>query len=188
MPESPSTQDITHLLQQARHGGDAVRNRLFEVVHQHLKQIALRYMKNERPGHTLEPTALINEAYLRLFGSLDAISWEDRSHFFGIAARQMRLILVDYSRRKKAEKRGSGGIQVTLSHAEGIAETQDFEDLHSALCEIEKNAPDVGQVIELKFFAGMEDREVAQALGINFAKVRRNWEFGKAFLYHRLKS
>src|SRR5262245_31532211 len=109
--------EVTHLLHEARGGNDAVQNRLFEVVHDQLKKIAIHYMKYERPGHTLQPTALVNEAYLRLFGSVEAIPWKDRVHFYGIAAKQMRQILVDHSRRKRAEKRGSGGIHLTLSHA-----------------------------------------------------------------------
>jgi RNA polymerase sigma factor (TIGR02999 family) len=188
MPSSTLSQEVTQLLRQVRGGNDAGKNRLFDVVHEQLKRIAIRYMKNEKPGHTLQPTALVNEAYLRLFGSIEAIPWEDRAHFYGVAARQMRRILVDHSRKKKAGKRGGAGVHLTLSHAEGIQAGQDFDGLESALQELEQKAPDVGQVIELRFFAGMEDKEVAEALGISFAKVRRAWEFGKAFLYHRLKT
>jgi RNA polymerase sigma-70 factor, ECF subfamily len=188
MADQPTAQELTALLHRAQRGDDEERNRLFEAVLSQLKRIAAQQMRGERPGHTLQPTALVNEAYVRLFGAGNSISWQGRGHFYAIAAKQMRQILVDHARKKKAEKRGSGAIQVTLSHAQGVFQSNpDYEELEQALQELEAKAPDVAKVIELKFYAGLGDKEVALALNVSFASVRRDWEFGKAFLLHRLE-
>lgn len=182
----PST-ELTEVLHRVRGGDKAAADRLFGVVHKQLRKIASNQMAGERPGHTLQPTALVHEAYFKLIGDIDRISWQDRAHFFAIAARQMRNVLIEHSRKKKAEKRGAGGVKLTLSHAEDASrKDHPFEDLEEVLAELEKKDPRVAQIIEMKFFGGLEDKEVAHVLGISFAQVRRDWTFGKSFLFRAL--
>ena len=184
--ESPDKSEITRLLAAARKGDAAAANRLFDQLQGEMRRLAGYYMSAERPGHTLQPTALVNEAYMRIFGG-ESVEWQDRAHFFAAAARHMRNILVDYARKKKTEKRGEGGVKVTLSHAEGLGKPdQDFEELSEALTDLERLQPGPARVVELKFFGGLADREVAEALSISFAQVRRDWEFARAWLFHRL--
>ena len=143
-------------------------------------------MANEAPGHTLQPTALIHEAYLRLLGS-SSIEWQDRAHFFALMAAQMRRILVDHARKRGARKR-SGGMRLTLEHVEGIAPKRD-EDLlavDQALTQLTEVDPRASRVVELKFFGGLEDRETAEVLGVSIPTIQRDWTFAKAWLLKSL--
>jgi RNA polymerase sigma factor (TIGR02999 family) len=184
---SNSSPDLTVLLARARSGDAEGSNELFELVQHHLRRIAGFHMQNERPNHTLQPTAVVNEVYLRLFGAAEGISWEDRTHFFAIAARSIRQVLIDHARKKRAEKRGGPNIAVTLSHAEGVVpDDQDFEKLDDVLTDLEKLDPQAARVVELKFFVGLEDKEIAETIGVSFARVRRDWEFARAWLRHQM--
>ena len=182
-----SSAELTAVLRRIRSGDKAAADALFAAIHKQLRKIASNLMAAERPGHTLQPTAVVHEAYFKLVSDIDRVSWQDRAHFFAIAAREMRNVLIDYARRKKAAKRGGGAVKLTLSHADHTPESdQEFEKLEDALAELERREPRVARIIELKFFAGLEDKEVAHVLDISFSQVRRDWTFGKAFLFRAM--
>jgi RNA polymerase sigma factor (TIGR02999 family) len=184
----PDKTEITRLLKEVRSGNRNAANQLAERLNGEMRRIAAYYMKAERPGHTLQPTALVNEAFIRVFGG-EQVDWQDRAHFIAACSRHMRNILVDHARRKSAGKRGSGAIQVTLSAADGVHGMQpDVEALNEALTVLEKSFPGPARVVELKFFGGLTDEEVAEVSGNSFAQVRRDWQFARAWLFHRLKA
>jgi RNA polymerase sigma factor (TIGR02999 family) len=144
-------------------------------------------MRNERPGHTLQATALMNELYLRLMGGV-TVDWQDRAHFLAVAARLLRRILVDHARESLAAKRGGGAAVTTLN--EGSARTPSFDesllDLHTALDELACLDERAAQVIELRYFGGLTEKEAAEILGISVATLKRDWEAGRAWLVTRL--
>ena len=184
---TPSTHEITQLLV-AWNNGDAVAlDQLMPLVHRELPRIARRYMAAERPGHILQTTALINEAYLRLIDWKN-VEWQNRAHFFGLAAQVMRHILVDFARAQAREKRGGGGLQVSLSEAANIDEAQsaDLVALDDALRTLEKLDPRQARVVELRFFAGLSLEETAEALKVSVGTVRRDWSLAEAWLYREL--
>jgi RNA polymerase sigma factor (TIGR02999 family) len=163
---------------------------LMERVQGELRRLAASYMRSERSGHTLQPTALVNEAYAKLFGG-EQVDWQNRAHFFAVAARQMRRILVDHARDRSRDKRGGGAIAVPLEdHLAGIAPgaQEDLLSVDQAMTELEKLEPQASRVVELRFFGGLTDKEVAEVLGISFAMVRRDWEFARAWLFRRLSA
>ena len=178
---------VTSLLKEIRGGNPDAAGRLFDGLQSDLRRLAAYYMKAERPGHTLQPTALVNEVYLKIFGSQGDIDWQDRAHFFAAAARHMRHILIDHARQKQAGKRGSGAVQVTLSAAAGVEAAYDLEGIHEALSRLEEIYPEPAKIVELKYFGGLTDREIAEVTGKSFAQVRRDWEFARAWLFHQLK-
>ena len=185
--DTPSTHEITQLLV-AWNNGDAVAlDQLMPLVHRELHRIARRYMAAERPGHILQTTALINEAYLRLIDWKN-VEWQNRAHFFGLAAQVMRHILVDFARAQAREKRGGGGLQVSLSEAANIDEAQsaDLVALDDALQTLEKLDPRQARVVELRFFAGLSLEETAEALNVSVGTVRRDWSLAEAWLYREL--
>jgi len=169
-------------------------NRLAAAVYPDLRSIAGRAMSQERPSHTLQPTALVNEYYMRMFhGSAEgqlpanADTWKDRAHFYAIAARQMRQILVDHARRHKAGKRGNA-LRVALNEEIDAAPGRDhsIEDIDSLLQDLEKRDPQAAHVVELKFFGGLTDDEVVEVLRSNRSRVRRDWEFARSWLFRHL--
>ena len=177
------TQRARDLLAQVRRGNRQASDELIALVYPDLRQLAARLMRPERPDHTLQTTALIHEAYLRLLGS-SSIEWQDRAHFFALMAAQMRRILVDHARKRGARKR-SGGMRLTL---EGIAPKRD-EDLlavDQALTQLTEVDPRASRVVELKFFGGLEDRETAEVLGVSIPTIQRDWTFAKAWLLKQL--
>lgn len=181
---------ITNLLRDVRGGSPEAANKLMDAVHVELRHIAGRAMSHERGHHTLQPTALVNEYYLSLFPSAqkdDAETWKNRAHFFSIAARKMRQILVDHARKVNAEKRGNH-LRVSLNEEIDAAPRRDhfIEEIDLLLTDLEAKDPRAARIVELKFFGGMTDDEVAEALGSNRAKVRRDWEFGRSWLFHNL--
>jgi RNA polymerase sigma factor (TIGR02999 family) len=185
--EPPSTHEITQLLV-AWNNGDAVAlDRLMPLVHKELHRIARRYMAAERPGHILQTTALINEAYLRLIDWKN-VEWQNRAHFFGLAAQVMRHVLVDFARAQAREKRGGGVLQVSLSEAAGIdrEESADLVALDDALQALEKLDARQARVVELRFFAGLSLEETAEALRVSVGTVRRDWSLAEAWLYREL--
>jgi RNA polymerase sigma factor (TIGR02999 family) len=184
--EPGSDQTVTQMLQAARGGDAGARERLFQAVYAELCQIARCHMSRERENHTLEPSALVNEAMLRLLGQ-DVLSFDDRRHFLRTASRVMRRVLVDHARARNAEKR-DGGLRVTLHDvADERAESAvDVLALDRALTRLAEAEPRWAQVVELRFLLGLEVAEVAEALGISTPTVKRDWRFARAWLAREL--
>jgi RNA polymerase sigma-70 factor (ECF subfamily) len=183
------TARITTLLGEMRAGDERARERLVTIVYADLRRMAARYLRNERPGHTLQPTALVHEGFLRLFGGAE-LALTDRAHFFAVAATQMRRILVDHARASDAKKRGGGRVKVSLTEASGIEQSRD-EDLlavDEALTALESVDPRAARIVELRFFAGLGPEEAAQALGISTTTLKRDWRSARAWLFSRLQS
>ena len=162
-------------------------DQLLPLAYPELKRIAARYLARERRNHTLQPTALVHELYLRLADS-STLSWQNRAHFLAFAARAMRSILVDHAKRRGAEKRVRGYRRVTLELVEmkGAAIEVDLLALHEALERLEKEEPVKSQVVELRFFGGLSIEETAEALGISTGSVKRYWTSARAWLYREL--
>jgi RNA polymerase sigma factor (TIGR02999 family) len=179
-----TTGDVTRLLESAVAGDGEALDRLLPLVYEDLRRVAHRQLDREGGGHTLQTTALIHEAYLKL-ASGGAMSATSRAHFLAIAARAMRQVLVDYARRRKAAKRGGGVISVTLGDQAGTPDTSadDLLALDDALKQLD---PRQRQVIECRFFGGMEEKDIAEALGVSERTVRRDWVKARAWLYQAL--
>jgi RNA polymerase sigma factor (TIGR02999 family) len=183
-----STHEITQLLVAWNHGDQAALEALTPLINQELRRLAKRYMAGERQGHLLQPTALVNEAWLRLI-DWQNVEWQNRAHFFGLAAQMMRRTLMEYARIQQREKRGGReGIQVSLSEAANVAQEQsaDLIALDDALQTLEKLDPRQARVVELRFFAGLSQEEAADALNISVATVRRDWRLAEAWLFREL--
>jgi len=178
-----TAEDVTALLAAARGGDDGALERLLPVVYADLRAVAEREMRREAAGHTLQPTALVHEAYLRLAGAAENAG--DRTHFLAIAARAMRQVLVDHARRRDAAKRGGGAPPVTLTDAVG-AGPLDLDELLALDRALDTLDPRQRQVVECRFFAGMEESEIATALGLSERTVRRDWAKARAWLYREL--
>src|SRR5574341_2511043 len=183
----PSTQEITQLLIAWNNGDVAALEQLTPLVHQELHRLAKHYMAGERPGHILQTTALVNEAYLRLI-DWQNVEWQTRAHFFGLAAQMMRRILVDFARAQPREKRGGDVLRVSLSEAADVAEEQsaDLVALDDALQTLEKLEPRQARVVELRFFAGLSHEETAEALKVSVGTARRDWSLAEAWLFREL--
>jgi RNA polymerase sigma factor (TIGR02999 family) len=182
--ESP---DVTQLLKDWSGGDEAAADRLMPLVHEELRRLAHQYMRREKPGHTLQTSALVNEAYVRLVDQ-SKIQWESRAHFFGIAARLMRQILVDQARRKNFAKRGGGAIRVSLDSANALAQEQSANvmALDEALKTLEQTDLRKSQIVELRFFGGMSIEETAEALNVSPGTVMREWTFARAWLRNEM--
>ena len=165
---------------------EALEN-LLPLVYAELHRQAASFLRRERPGHTLQTTALINEAYLRLIDRRD-VNWQSRAHFFAVAARAMRQILVSYARSNQAQKRGGGALKIELDESAILSPEQSKEivDLHEALERLGTLDARKAQVVELKFFGGLNYDEIAEVLKISPVTVRRDWEFAKLWLYTEL--
>jgi RNA polymerase sigma factor (TIGR02999 family) len=185
----PASTDVTTLLGELRRGNDSARDQLVTLVYPELRRIARRYLRQERSGHTLRPTGLVNEVYMRLFGSAHA-SWENRAHFFAAVAREMRHLLVDYARARNAKKRADGNVRISLTDVQAAADPpgEDLVALDEALSRLERIDRRAGQVVELRFFTGLSERETAEALGISLSTMKRDWHFAKAWLFDQLRS
>lgn len=183
MPEEIG--DVTRLLRQVRQGEQDATAKLMSAVYTELRQVAARAMRNERGGHTLQPTALVNEAFLRMAQGA-GVDWRDRAHFFGVAAHVMREILVDYARKKGAAKRG--GVRVTLDDSLAIAEDKlgEIVAIDEVLDRLSALDPRQAKIVELRFFAGLSVEESAEALGISAPTVKREWASAKAWLHREL--
>lgn len=180
-------QDITRLLQE---GNSEALEELFPIVYSELRDIAAALFRSEyRADHTLQPTALVNEAFLRLVGSGSEISWQNRAHFFGIAARSMRQILVNHAEAHNAQKRGGDKTMIALDEAVSFFQTQNIEilALHEALEKMTRLDKRQAEIVELKFFGGLTIEEIAEILAISPSTVRRSWEIAKLWLYRALK-
>jgi RNA polymerase sigma factor (TIGR02999 family) len=185
VPE-PSNQ-VTKLLQGWRGGDPKDLEALLPLVYDELRRLAHHHLKNEHPGHTLQSTALVHEAYFRLVGQ-DLPEWESRAHFFAIAAQLMRQILVDYARRRRASKRGSGVCMLTLDDAVGLPRRKDVDvvALDDALNTLSEVDPRQSRVVELRFFAGLSLEETSEVMGIATATVQRDWTAARAWLHREI--
>ena len=178
---SPST--ITQLLIRWRNGDQAVLHELVPQVYSELRRLAEHYLRHERPNHTLQATALVHEAYLRLANEKE-IDWQNRAHFFGIAAARMRLILVDHARSREAAKRGGGAYRLSLSEADQLAEQRDVNllALDEALERLDALDAQKARIVELRYFGGLTIEETAEVLKISPATVKRDWSMARAWL------
>lgn len=174
---------VTQLLLQLTRGNQAVMEELLPVVYDELRRLAASYLRRERPGHTLQPTALVHEAYMRLVDQTQ-VNWQNRAHFFGVAAQLMRRILVDHARRHQAEKRGGFRQKLTLDEAVDYSQTRDVDlvKLDDALTALAKFDARQSRIVELRFFGGLTIEETAEALGISPATVKVDWSMAKAWL------
>lgn len=186
---SVSQQRVTELLQQWSQGDEAALSELTPLVYEELRRLAHRYMEGERTDHTLQTTALVNEAYLRLADQTNP-NWQSRAHFFAVAARGMRRILVSYARTNRAQKRGGGGAKIELDEAAILspAKSKEIVDLHEALERLATLNSRKAQVVELKYFGGLNHDEIAEVMKISTVTVRRDWIFAKTWLYDELHS
>lgn len=187
-PPTQTQQAVTELLAKA-HGGDPqVTDELFPIVYDELRAIAARYLSSESNAQTLQATALVHEAYIRLVGSAQT-PWENRAHFFGAAARAIRRILTDHARARGRIKRGGGQGRAPLDEALLVSPEPgvDLEGLDKALTELARLDPQKARVVELRFFAGLTVEHTALALGISSSTVARDWQFARVWLSHKLE-
>jgi RNA polymerase sigma-70 factor, ECF subfamily len=182
-----SAGDITRLLGEVRNGRSGAESELAALVYRELHKIAERLMRSERADHTLQPTALVNEAYVRLLAGCD-VEWQNRAHFLGVAANVMRRILVDYARARGTEKRGGnvlhGDIEIWNPSTESNCEELIIVD--EALTRLAQWDPRQSRIVELRFFVGLSDDEIAEVLRISSRTVRREWKIARAWLYSEL--
>ena len=185
---SVSQQRVTVLLGRWSDGDDAALAELTPLVYEELRRLAHHYMGGERPNHTLQTTALVNEAYLRLADQTNP-RWQSRAHFFAVAARAMRQILVSYARSNRAQKRGGGAVKMELDAVAILSPEQSNEivDVHEALERLGTLDERKARVVELKYFGGLNYDEMAEVLKVSPVTVRRDWRFAKAWLHNELR-
>ncbi len=181
--------EVTRLLRDFRPGDDEATSRLVELVYPELKKLAQAQFRGERPGHDLQPTALVHEAYLRLVAH-EHHTWENRAHFYAACATIMRRILIDHARARRAQKREGERTALSLDEALTLSDEQSAEllELDEALGELERLSPRQARVVELRYFMGLPVPEVAQALGVNARTVDRDWAAARAWLRAALKA
>ena len=180
--------DVTQLLLKWSQGDQGAIDELLPMVYRELHKIAHRYLNKERGEHTLQTTALVHEAYIKLIDQT-RVQWQNRAHFFGIAAQAMRRILVDYARTRKREKRGGDDVKLQLDEAAGVSTGEksiDLVALDEALTRLSKFDERQAKVVELRYFSGMTEEETAEVLSISPATVRRDWNMAKAWLHSQL--
>jgi RNA polymerase sigma factor (TIGR02999 family) len=182
------TEGVTELLVKWSDGDQAALESLMPLVYSELRRLANNYLRGERPGHTLQPTALVNEAYLRLIDQKNA-HWQNRAHFYGIAAKLMRRILVDHARVRHAAKRGGADQRrLSITSAEELVAKPDLDvlALHEALEELALVDPQQSRIVELKFFGGLSIEETAEVMKLGHATVERDWKMARAWLRRKL--
>ena len=181
--------EITNLLCAWGDGDESARDRLMPLVYDELKRLAHQHMQREKPGHVLQTTALVHEAYVRLIDQ-SQLHFENRGHFFGIAARLMRQILVDDARRRKVAKRGGGAVAVALDDVPNLAEQQaaNVLALDEALTTLAQKDPRQSEIVELRFFGGLSIEETAEVLKVSPGTVMRDWTFARAWLKNEMKA
>ena len=186
MPETHSD-EITQLLVQLSGGSRDALDRLLPLVYDELRNLAASYLRRERPNHTLQPTALVHEAWLKLIGD-SQINLQNRAHFFGIAAQVMRRVLVDHARRQTADKRGGEVLKLSLDENIDAAQERAVEliALDDAMTELATFDPQKSRIVELRFFGGLSVEETADLLGVSAVTVKRQWRLAKAWLYGRV--
>jgi RNA polymerase sigma factor (TIGR02999 family) len=178
---------VSGLLRAWGRGDDQARDDLLPLVYRELRRRAAGYLRQERPDHTLQPTALVHEAYLRLVGP-QRVAWQNRAHFFGVAAQMMRRILVDHARARRAAKRPGAGLKVTFDERIGATQPRhcDLLALDEALTALTTVDPKLGKIVELRYFGGLSEQEVAEVLTISRATVTREWQTARTWLYRRM--
>lgn len=183
----PESQDVTQLLVAWSNGDQAALDRLLPLVNTELRQLARRYMRRENPGHTLQTSALVNEAYMRLIDQ-QQVRWQNRAHFLGIVAQLMRRILIDHARNHHYAKRGGGALRVSLDEAAAVTEARAAELLavDEALENLTAMDARKGRIVELRFFGGLSLEETAEVMGISSPTVQREWRAAKAWLHRML--
>ena len=187
-PGDSGPAELTVLLKQMQRGDRDAGEQAVELVYRELHRIASRELRGERPGHLLQTTALIHEAYARLIGA-QSLEIQNRSHFFAVASQQMRRILVDYARTRNARRRGGGAVDIGLDGLQVGAQFRgiDLLMLDEALNELQRLDARSAAVVELRFFGGYTDQEVVEVLGVSLATVRRDWEFARSWLFNRMR-
>ena len=186
---TPSPQHVTQLLNDWSGGDQSARDKLMPLVYDELHRLAHRYMKRESPGHTLQTSALVNEAFVKLVDQRN-VRWQNRAHFFGIAAQMMRRILVDYARSRSTAKRGGGAAQISLDESLIVSNerTAEIVNVHEALERLAEFDARKSQIVELRFFGGLSIEETAEVLGVSPGTVMRDWTMAKAWLHRELGS
>lgn len=184
---TPSASEVTRLLIDWSNGNDAALEELIPVIEADLRRLARRYLENESPGHTLQPTALVNEAFLRLI-EWRSVKWQNRAHLFAVAAKMMRRILVNHALHRRRSKRGGAAIMVTLTDAipAAIACTTDVVALDEALLKLSKFDDRKSRLVELRFFGGLSEEESAEVLNTSLRTVQREWNLARAWLFREL--
>ena len=185
----PNSGTLTRWLVEWRNGSQEAADRLFAAAYQELRRLAAWHFERERPDHTMQPTVLVNELYLKLFAG-EPVEWQNRAHFFAVAAQQMRRMLIDHARAHQAEKRGGGEVRLSLDEVNGLAAPpeEDLIELDRVLHELEELDARSARVVELRFFAGLTEKEAAEVLGISVATLKRDWDFARAWLISQLGS
>jgi RNA polymerase sigma factor (TIGR02999 family) len=186
--EGPASVDVTHWLQEWSGGDRLALERLTPLVYDELRRIGARHLRGERPNHTLQPTELAHEAFLRLVRQ--KVSWQNRAHFFGVAAEIMRRMLVDHARRKFAEKRGAGVETISLTIAGDWPASQEvdligLEDCLTALATVD---PTQSRIVELRFFGGLTIEETAEVMGVSGTTIKREWRLARAWLLREMQA
>jgi RNA polymerase sigma-70 factor (ECF subfamily) len=186
MAES-STHEVTQLLVEWSNGDTAALDKLMPLIYEELRRLAHHYMSRERPGHTLQTTALVNEAYVRLINRKD-MHWQNRAHFFAIAAQSMRCILVDHARSHAYGKRGGGAPKIVFDEAMVVSQERAAEvvAVDEALKDLAALDPQLSRIVELRFFGGLTIEETAEVLHLSPATIKREWSTARAWLYHEL--
>ena len=181
------SQQITHLLLAWGQGDEAALEALMPLVYDELRKVAARHLRGQRPGHTLQTTALVNEAYLRLIDA-SQVQWQNRAHFFAVAAHFMRRILVDFARSRNYQKRGGGARAVSLAESVAVAPERgaDLLALDEALTRLQALNERQAHVVELRYFGGLSEEETAEALKVSVRTVRRDWNFARVWLHREL--
>jgi len=187
VPAAPQCGPVTGLLRAWGRGEIEAREKLMPLVYEELRSRAAAYLHRERADHTLQPTALIHETYLRLVGQ-ERVAWRNRAHFFGIAAQMMRRILVDHARGYRRGKRFGAAVRVTLDERVGTADPRDCEMLllDQALNELAAIDPHLARIVELRYFGGLTEGEVASVLDVSRSTVTRDWNIARGWLYRRI--
>lgn len=186
--QPPLPGEVTRLLKDWSSGDPAALDQLIPIVYGELRAVAARYLRRERQGHTLQPTALVNEAYLRLIDQKH-VNWQNRAHFVGVAAQMMRRILVDHAKSRSRTKRGGGVLKVTLDEAVAISEERaaNLVELDRALTALEAFDQRKSRVVEMKYFGGLSVEETAEVLKVSVVTVARDWKLAKAWLYTHIE-
>jgi RNA polymerase sigma-70 factor, ECF subfamily len=185
--QNPDSKSLTQLLIDVGNGNEDALNQILPMIYDELRRLAGSYMRRERSDHTLQPTALVHEAYLRLIDQRRA-DWKNRAQFLGLAANMMRRVLVNHARDRAAGKRGGNASKVTLSLVGGLEQPQvDVIAVDEALGKLAELDPRQSRIIEFKFFTGLTTDEIAEVLGISTATVEREWKFARAWLFNALK-
>lgn len=187
MESTPNSVDFTGLLAEWRNGNKEAGKEIIALVYQELRRLAQYYMQQERTDHTLQATALVHEVYVRLFSDAE-IEVKSRLHFFQLAGRQMRWILVDHGRSVHADKRGGDYVKFSLDNVSSLTweRSEELQALEEAIQQLERFSSRAAQIVELRFFCGLTEKEAADVLDISVATLKRDWGFAKAFIYRQL--